>query len=138
LSTTEHLADAISAASRGLAVLTALYTLWLPEVSAALGITPKPDPDDRDPQRDQASRAFWTKAVPLALVTSAATLILLPRGIAILVEAWAHGTTWVFDDVKALFVLTLALLLLLAIVAFTQLVGLATMRRKLGPRTPKP
>jgi hypothetical protein len=138
LNTTEHLSDVISAASLVLAVLAALYTLWLPEVSAALHITPKQDPDDRDPQRQQANRAFWTKAVPLALATSAGTSILLPRGMAILGEAWDQGASGTFDDVKALFILTLALLLLLTIVAIAQLVGLAAMRRKLGPKKPKP
>jgi hypothetical protein len=124
--------DVISAAALVLAVLTALYTLWLPDVSAALAIVPEDDPDDRGPQRTQVSRAMWTKAVPLFLATSVTTLILVPRGLAICIEAVRHIGAWPFDDVKALFLLTLSLLLLLAIVAAVQVANLRLLRRTLG------
>ncbi|WP_206073828.1 hypothetical protein [Mesorhizobium sophorae] len=65
MSTAEHLSDAISAASLVLAVLAALYTLWLPDVSAALDIVPEPDRDNRGPQRSQVKLALFTKALPL-------------------------------------------------------------------------
>lgn len=138
MSTTEHLPDAISAASLVLAVLAALYTLWLPDVSAALAITPKDDEDDRGPQRTQVRTALLTKALPLGLATIAATAILLPRGINIVVEAWVHKGNWAFDDVKAFFVLTLSLMLLLAIVSATQLAGLLAKRAAIGPAPKKP
>lgn len=134
MSTTEHLPDAISAASLVLAVLAALYTLWLPAVSAALAITPATDKEDRDPQRKQVVTALFTKSLPLAGATFAATLILLPRGIAIIVEAWTRWREWGFDDVKAFFVLTLSLMLLLALVSAAQLVGLLAKRREIGPQ----
>src|SRR5688572_10660845 len=101
MSTTEQLSDAISAASLVLAVLAALYTLWLPDVSAALGIIPKADPDDRGPQREQVTTALFTKGLPLGIAAIAATSILLPRTVAIMSEAWTHRGDWVFDDVKA-------------------------------------
>ena len=99
MSATEHLPDVISAASLVLAVLTALYTLWLPDMSAALAIIPKDDKDDRGPQRTQVVTALFTKALPLGLATFTATLILMPRGITILVQAWAHRRDWGFDEV---------------------------------------
>lgn len=132
MSTSEHLPDAISAASLVLAVLAALYTLWLPAVSAALKIDPAPDKDDRGPQRTEVMLALLTKALPLGIATVAATLILLPRGIAIIAEARVHRTDWVFDDVKAFFLLTLALMLLLAIVSMVQLIGLILKRIAIG------
>lgn len=132
MSTTEHLPDAISAASLVLAVLAALYTLWLPAVSAALAITPAADKDDRGPQRVQIVSALRTKALPLAGATLAATLILLPRGIAIIAEAWMRWQEWGFDDVKAFFVLTLSLMLLLALVSAAQLIGLVAKRGEIG------
>ncbi|MGX8008860.1 hypothetical protein ACVDG8_007460 [Mesorhizobium sp. ORM8.1] len=124
MSTTGHLSDAISAASLVLAVLAALYTLWLPEVSAALGITSEADPDNRGPQRSRVKIAMFTKALPLAVATVLEAFILLPRGIAIICEAWTRRSDWYFDDVKAFFVLTFMLLLLLAFVAFTQFIRL--------------
>lgn len=132
MSTTERLPDAISAASLVLAVLAALYTLWLPAVSAALAITPAADKDDRGPQRGQVVSALRTKALPLAGATLAATLILLPRGIAITAEAWMCWQEWGFDDVKAFFVLTLSLMLLLALVSAAQLIGLVAKRGEIG------
>ncbi|NTF46619.1 hypothetical protein [Rhizobium rhizogenes] len=132
MNTSEHLADAISAASLVLAVLAALYTLWLPAVNAALEITRETDPDDRDPQRKQVKSALLTKALPLAAATIVSTGILLPRGLAIIMEAWDHHADWAFDDVKAFFVLTLALMLLLAIVSICQIVALVRKRREIG------
>lgn len=134
MSTTEHLPDAISAASLVLAVLAALYTLWLPAVSAALAIMPAADKEDREPQRAQVETALLTKALPLAVATLAATLILLPRGIAIIAEAWTYVRKWGFDDVKSFFVLTLSLMLLLALVSAMQLIGLIAKRKEIGSK----
>jgi len=128
----DHLSDAISAASLVLAVLAALYSLWLQEVNAALAITPKTDRDDRKPQRKQATDALLTKALPLMVATISAVLVLAPRTLAILCEALRHRWDWVFDDVKALFVLTSALLAILAIVATVQSVALIAKRRELS------
>ncbi|NTE56406.1 hypothetical protein G6M78_15115 [Agrobacterium tumefaciens] len=124
MSTSDHLSDAISAASLVLAVLAALYTLWLPAVTTALDLKPASDPDDRGPQRGKIMSAILTKAMPLSLAAIASISILAPRGAAIIVEIWHHHAEWAFDDVKAMFVLTLALMLLLAIVSVTQLVRL--------------
>ncbi len=134
----DHLGDAISAASLVLAVLAALYSLWLADVSDALKIEPELDPADRGAQITQVKRAFQTKAAPLSVITVACAAILIPRGYAIIAEAHAIGLTGVFDDVKALFILTLTLLLLLATVAITQLLGLIAMLSKLGPAPQKP
>lgn len=134
MSSSDHLPDAISAASLVLAVLAALYTLWLPAVSAALAITRAADKDDRGPQRAQVVTALLTKALPLAGATLAATLILLPRGIAIIAEASTRWREWGFDDVKSFFVLTLSLMLMLAIVSATQLIGLLAKWKEIGPK----
>lgn len=132
MSPSAQLADAISAASLVLAVLAALYTLWLGDVTAALDLKAKPDKDDRAPQRKQVMRALLTKALPLFLATTAGTLILLPRSLAILCEARRHGRAWGFADVKALFVLTEGLLILLGVVALVQFVRLIMKRIALG------
>jgi hypothetical protein len=130
----EHLSDVISAASLVLAVLAAFYTLWLPAVTAALNVKPATDMDDRGPQRMQIMNALYTKAAPLAFATIASTAILAPRGIAIIAEIWRHHAQWSFDDVKAMFVLTLALMLLLTIVSVTQVIRLFAKRREVTPK----
>jgi hypothetical protein len=137
MNTTDQLPDVISAASLVLAVLAALYTLWLPEVSAALAIAPADDKDDRGPQRKKVKTALLTKALPLGLATGCSTTILLPRGSAIVVEAFMHWRAWAFDDVKAFFILTLALMLLLTTVSLAQIVGLIAKRRLIGPKLAK-
>ncbi|MGK9085936.1 hypothetical protein KXR64_18815 [Brucella intermedia] len=124
MSTSNHLSDAISAASLVLAVLTALYTLWLPDVTAALDLKPAADPDDRGPQRAKIVSAILSKALPLAFAALASIAILAPRGAAIIIEIWHHHAEWAFDDVKAMFVLTLALTLLLTIASVKQLLRL--------------
>lgn len=128
----DQLGEAIAAASLVLAVLTALYTLWFNDVSKALGLKPETDPNDRKPQRDQVMHALYSKALPLSIATCSATLILMPRGFLILHNFWDNRATWMFDDVEALFILTLALLILLAFVTVTQLIGLVCQHRKLG------
>lgn len=127
----DHLSDAVSAASLVLAVLAALYSLWLGDVNAALAIIPKPDRDDRTPQRKQATAVLLTKALPLMVATVSAALILGPRSVAILGEVYEHHADRPFDDVKALFVLTSALLVVLAIVAAVQTAGLLGKRSEL-------
>ena len=131
MSPSDHLSDAISAASLVLAVLAALYSLWLNEVNAELAITPKPDPDDRGPQLKQATSVLCTKALPLMVATISAAIILAPRSFAILCEAYHHHADQSFDDVKALFLLTSALLAVLGIVATVQFVALASKRNEL-------
>lgn len=86
----DHLSDAVSAASLVLAVLAALYSLWLGDVNAALAIIPKPDRDDRTPQRKQATAVLLTKALPLLVATVSAALILGSRSVAILGEVYEH------------------------------------------------
>lgn len=132
MNTAEHLSDAISAASLVLAVLAALYTLWLPSVTAALEIEPKPDAEDREPQRKQVMDALVYKSAPLCVATAASAIILLPRSKAIVIEIWEHHAVWTYDDVKAFFLLTLSLMLVLALVSLAQLIRLIAKRIELG------
>lgn len=130
MNTSEHLPDAISAASLVLAILAALYTLWLPTITAALDVTPATDPDDRGPQKAQIMSALFTKSVPLAFTTVTSTAIFVPRGLAIISEIWKHHAEWAFDDVKAFFVLTLMLMTLLTTVSIGQFYLLVVKRMR--------
>lgn len=109
----DDLDHAISAASLVLAVLAALYTLWLGEVGKALDLEPATDPRDRGPQKDQVRSALVTKALPLFGSTLAAVCVMAWRTWLIVVEVFAHWREWAYDDVKAFFILTFVLLLIL-------------------------
>jgi uncharacterized membrane protein YcjF (UPF0283 family) len=126
------LSDAISAASLVLAVMAALYTLWLPSVTEALKIVPEQDSANRGPQKSQVVSAILTKALPLSAASAAAGLILFARFVSIVAEAWDHRAGWRYDDVKALMALTYVLIVLLAGVAAVQLVGLVFKRLELN------
>lgn len=127
----DGLADAISAASLVLAGLAALYTLWLPDVTAARAIKKEGNPDDRGPQKLKVDAALWPKALPLALASGAVVAILLPRAVCIFVEVALHWREWAYDDIKALFLLVLGLQSFLAVAAIHQLRDLQNVRKKL-------
>ena len=116
----DNLDQAISAASLVLAVLAALYTLWLGEVGRALDLDPKPDKANRKPQEDQVLSALYTKGLPLFAASLAAVCIMSWRTWLILAECLAHWRDWAYDDVKALFVLTTVLLFIIFIAAAAQ------------------
>lgn len=127
----DGLADAISAASLVLAGLAALYTLWLPEVTAARAIKKEGDPNNRGPQKLKADAALRPKALPLALASGAVVLILVPRGVCIVVEVILHWREWAYDDIKALFLLVLGLQSMLAVAAIRQFSDLRRVRKGL-------
>jgi hypothetical protein len=127
----DGLDQAISAASLVLAVLAALYTLWLGDVSRALDLVKEADPTNRAPQKAQVSSAFYTKALPLLIASLAAVAALFWRTWLIVREVLAHGWAWEYDDVKALFLLTAALLVTLCVVAIAQARGLIEKSRDL-------
>lgn len=123
---------AISAASLVLAVLAALYTLWLAEIGRALALKCEPDSTNRGPQKSHVVSALLTKGLPLAVTSVVAAGIMLPRSLLILQEALSHWSAWRFDDVKAMLVLTTALLLMLAVVSVAQAWRLLEKRLELG------
>lgn len=124
--------QAISAASLVLAVLAALYTLWLGEVGRVLAIEPDPDIQNRKPQKKTVTWAFLTKGLPLFLASGAAVGVIAPRTTTILEEVASHGAEWGFDDVKAFFVLTAALLAIITLVAAGQAFRLLAKRLDLN------
>ena len=127
-----NLDKAMSAAGLVLAVLAALYTLWLPTVTAAVAIVPERDADNREGQRTEVVSAIFTKALPLAAASVATSIILLPRIFSILRDAVQHHSDWQYDDVKALLMLTYVLLVVLTVVSVVQLLRLIRTRLQLG------
>lgn len=119
--TPDHDIDhAISAASLVLAVLAAFYSLWLGEVSKALAVVGEPDKANRGPQKTLVVSTLLTKGLPLSGASLFAAGIMVPRSWSIVCEAMSHWRVWAFDDVKAMLVLTAALLCLLFIVTAIQ------------------
>lgn len=128
----DNLDQAISAAGLVLAVLAALYTLWLGDVGRALDLEPEPDKSNRGTQMDQVWSAFRTKGLPLFGASLMAVCILGPRACFIVAEFFAHRADWRYDDVKALFCLTVVLLVVLCVVAGAQAWSLVSKGRDLG------
>ena len=115
-----NLDQAISGASLVLAVLAALYTLWLGEVNRALELDPEPDTTNRASQQDQVWSALFTKGLPLFAASLAAACVMSWRTYLIVAECFAHWRAWDYDDVKALFVLTSVLLFTIFMAAAAQ------------------
>lgn len=131
----DQLPDAISAASLVLAVLAALYTLWLPQITKALAIKPARDAANRGGQKSEVMSAIVTKAAPLAAASVGATAILSDRFVRIAADVWRHHADWVYDDVKALMTLTYILIALLTVVALVQLGRLLVLHSQLSSTT---
>ena len=131
MSPDQDIDHAISAASLVLAVLAALYTLWLGEVTRALDTPVAPDKDNRGGAKTAVRRALLTKAAPLFAASLAAVAIMAPRSWFIAEEAVMRGWRAPFNDVKAFFMLTAILLGVLCWVAGAQLLGLRKKGRDL-------
>lgn len=109
--------DVISTASLLLAVVTALMGFWYADVTNAIDETEPTLPKERERAGKRIAPVFWAKALPLALGSVVIASVFLWRAWNIALEALrSFGTGAKYDDLKAAFVATEALMLLLAIV----------------------
>ena len=131
MSPDQDIDHAISAASLVLAVLAALYTLWLGEVTRALDAPVAADRDNRGGAKKLVRQALLTKAAPLFAASLAAAAIMVPRSWSIVMQAALHGRGTPFNDVKAFFLLTAVLLAILCWVSCGQILRLRKKARDL-------
>ena len=120
--------DVLTAATLLATAVALLYTAWSPEVSAALALdrTDWPVLANRTAPIGQISRALRNRAWPLAAVAGLQALILLPAAwgaMASSVEAAARGGAH-YDAVRAALVAVWTTMLLLALAAAQQVLGL--------------
>ncbi len=123
------MSDVLSAASLLLAVLTALFGLWLPDISAAAGLKLDMKLEDRRPNRNAIRRCLWAKAAPLALATLLIAAIFANRALGIIVETVESGFSGSFQDLSAAFVVTELLMIALAFVSTFQALRLHSLLR---------
>lgn len=113
----DNIGDVISSASLLLAIMTGLMGFWYTDVTRAINEKVPNLPGEKKVLRRKISPVFWAKALPLAIWSSIIALIFAWRSVGILVSAFELlDSTWVFNDLKAAFVATEALMLTLALV----------------------
>ncbi|QKD19520.1 hypothetical protein HGP13_33670 [Mesorhizobium sp. NZP2077] len=114
------ISDVISTASLLLAVVTALMGFWYADVTKAISETEPTLPKERETVAKRIAPVFWAKALPLALGSVVIASVFLWRAWNIALEALrSFGTDAKYDDLKAAFLATEVLMILLAVVTCT-------------------
>jgi len=107
------MADLLSAASLLLTVLTILYSLWYPEISAASRSNVDRYSANRKIAHREARTIFVAKALPLCLATLALFLATVPPVLAIVHRPFARDVDS-YDAVATIFVAVAAVFLFLS------------------------
>ena len=111
------LSDVISTASLLLALVTALMSFWYSDVTQAIGKSNPNLANERKTLLNQIAPIFWSKALPLAVGSIIIAVVFLNRALQIFFEALESFNTGAkYNDLKAAFLVTEFLLLILAIV----------------------
>lgn len=111
------LSDVISTASLLLALVTALMSFWYSDVTQAIGKSNPNLANERKTLLNQIAPIFWSKALPLAVGSIIIAVVFLNRALQIFFEALeSFDTGSKYNDLKAAFLVTEFLLLILAIV----------------------
>lgn len=114
------LSDIISTASLLLAVVTALMGFWYADVTKAIGETEPNLPNERKTVANRIAPVFWAKALPLALGSVVIASVFLYRAGRIMLEAIRSiGSKAEYNDMKAAFLATETLMVLLAVATST-------------------
>jgi len=110
--------DLLSAASLLLTVLTVLYSLWLPEITAASNSVVDPHPENRTEAYRASRSVFLSKALMLCLAAFALIATMTPPAIAIMYRPMYHpfaDKLDSYDAVATIFVVVFAVLILLTL-----------------------
>jgi hypothetical protein len=118
--------DLLSAAGLLLGVVSVLYGLWLPEMTAALDRPIKLQPADRESDYKFCRRVYFARALPLAAAAVLFALLFVPPALRIVVgtvrSLWRDPVSAVvhYDAVRAsLVVVSLSLVALAAYILTT-------------------
>lgn len=124
-------ADTLAASALVLAILAALFSVWMPDVAAAMAEKGSADKDNNGPLKTRLKLIARTRLYPLFAAALTTAIILLPRCWGIVRSPWTC-TPWDqchYDDVQALMLLTVLLLILLCVALIVQIVSV---RKKLA------
>jgi hypothetical protein len=125
--------DALAASALVAAVLAALFTLWQADVEQALNLPKRDDPANRGAEKAAVRSTLLTRSLPLFAATGATFVILADRSWRIAFEAaGCMRAACVYDDVKALLLLTEGLILILWIAVASQVEALRRKARDLA------
>jgi hypothetical protein len=93
--------DLLSAESIVLALVSGLFALWYGEIQSAFHLEKKSRRADRDPEIKMLTRTLWRRAVPLALLTTAAAGVFAPNSVQLLRRAGPlfHGHLPPYDPI---------------------------------------
>ncbi|WP_156351352.1 hypothetical protein [Sphingomonas sp. Leaf25] len=118
-------ADALAASALVLAILAALFSVWMPDVAAVMAEKGSTDKDNNGPLRTKLKLIARTRLYPLFAAALTTAIILLPRCWGIIRSPWTC-TPWDrchYDDVQALMLLTVLLLILLCVALIVQIMS---------------
>lgn len=118
-------ADALAASALVLAILAALFSVWMPDVAAAMAEKGSADKDNNGPLKTRLKLIARTRLYPLFAAALTTAIILLPRCWGIVRSPWTC-TPWDqchYDDVQALMLLTVLLLILLCVALILQIMS---------------
>lgn len=131
---TAAMADLLSAAGLLVGLAGLLFGVWYPEIEAARAVIIPKHTADAGPQRSQVRHALNQRAMPLAVVTTGLTLVLLPDALRIIVEPfrfWWLNAEMSYDAVKACFVLVETIAAGLAVSSAAAVIDLRRIKRSL-------
>ncbi|WP_345528382.1 hypothetical protein [Nocardioides endophyticus] len=124
--------DLLASASLLVGVAGVVYSVWYPEIKAALAV--EIPAYGRDPFKKQVDAALWGRALPITAVVVALTVVLIP-------PAWDVVTTTAdavqadhhkYDPVAACFVVVFLALVVLSVACARDLGKLVGIRRDLS------
>jgi hypothetical protein len=132
-----NLDQVLVAATLVAASLAVLFVVWQADVAAALALKPNIGGNANDGESRASVRwVLFTRSLPLLATAIATFLILLHQICVILYEAGqCMGKACPFDDAKALAVVNVVVVGLLALGLFGQFVSLCVKWRRLGGLT---
>jgi len=108
------MADLLSAASLLLTVLTILYSLWLPEITAASNVPVDQFPANRKETHRASRTVFLSKALTLCSAALVLMLAMSPPAIEIMHRPIANNLES-YDAVATIFVVVISVLVLLSL-----------------------
>lgn len=132
------MSDLLSASSLLLAIAAILFSLWYPEISNTLQITPERHSEDNVAARATVTSVILSKTLPVAFVSAGVALIFIPDAIRITKESFhiyqesGYSIAKNYDAVRTAYCFVTVCATILASYMWMLLIKLCGLRRDLG------
>lgn len=132
------MSDLLSASSLLMAIAAILFSLWYADISKALETVPKTHSEDNVAARKSVTGILFGKALPVALMALAVSLIFLPDAIKLTRESFlyyaqsGYAALKQYDAVKTAYCFVTVLSGVLAVYMWVLVLQLISLRRKLS------